>query len=289
MASDTTNEMLIHVVLDRSGSMSSIREETISGFNVYLDRLRDDKDHKYWVSLTQFDLNEGPELTVTWADKPLEEIGQLTMADYQPRGGTPLHDAIGECIKRTESKGRAVTMVIITDGEENSSREYKLDDIKALVKQKEGEGWTFVFLGADIDSYATGVSGYGVSMGATANYQKTAGSVHALYANVAASTLKRAYSNSTRGVGETSTMLFFADEQKADIDPAFNQYNATVDPNQQATPTVTTTGSGYNTSSYWSVNAGSLVDPLGNSFPGVIQLDNQQLSASGGVGGDDGK
>ncbi len=209
-----TNQMLVNVVLDRSGSMQSTQAGTISGYNEYINGLRGDPASEYSVSLIQFDTNgahRGAALTISYEDKPLADVPALTAQTYQPRGGTPLYDAIGECVRRADPKGRAVTVVIITDGEENSSMEFKKDDIKALIKSKEAEGWTFVFIGADIDSYAVG-GALGTSVGATANYTK--GMETALYSNLAQATMTRSHSNSTVGIRETKLRAFFGDDQK---------------------------------------------------------------------------
>jgi len=212
---DKTNKMLVSVVLDRSGSMGDVRAGTISGYNEYINGLRKDTASEYSVSLIQFDAAgsaAGPTLTVSYIDKPLADVPVLTEQDYEPRGTTPLYDAIGECVRRVEPKDRAVTILIITDGMENASREFTLDSVKALIQSKESEGWTFAFLGADIDSYA--VSGaMGMSAANTANYAKS--NVGATYAAMAQSTMARATLNATVGVGGASTMAFFDDDQKA--------------------------------------------------------------------------
>ncbi len=212
-----TNKMLVNVVLDRSGSMADTREGTISGYNEYINGLRADRESEYDISLIQFDAHghtSGPELTISYTDKPLAEVPKLTAADYEPRGATPLYDAIGECARRVEPKNRAVTVVIITDGMENASKEFTKESVKALIGQKTAEGWTFVFLGAEIDSYAVGGS-IGMTVGATSNYAK--GMESRLYANTAGATLARARSNRRVGVLAGSTMAFFSDEQKKDM------------------------------------------------------------------------
>jgi hypothetical protein len=112
-----------------------------------------------------------PELTVLYLDRALADVPELTGADYEPRGNTPLYDAIGEGIRRVDAKDRAIITLIITDGQENSSMEFTKDSVKALIKSKEDEGWTFAFLGADIDSYAVG-GAIGMAAGNTANYVK---------------------------------------------------------------------------------------------------------------------
>ncbi len=178
-------EMLVSVVLDRSGSMSSNTQGTIDGYNEFLNGLSKDKDTKFNVSLTQFDSpHQGPELTVSYADTPLANVPKLTKETYEPRGSTPLYDAIGECIRRVDAKGRPVMIVIITDGQENASREFNNEQIKKLIHDKEGEGWKFVFLGADIDSFAVGGS-LGIASANVANYTK--GFEKDLYGTVAMS------------------------------------------------------------------------------------------------------
>jgi hypothetical protein len=165
-----TNRILVSVVLDRSGSMASVRESTIAGYNEYLNGLRADKDSEYSLTLIQFDMVAAKaDLTISYVDKPLADVNDLTAADYEPRGSTPLYDAIGECIRRTEARGRGVITLIITDGQENASTEFTRDAVKALIADKEKEGWSFAFLGANIDSYAVGGS-LGVSAANVANY-----------------------------------------------------------------------------------------------------------------------
>ncbi len=170
------SKILVNVILDRSGSMDHIQEKTIDGYNEYINGLRADKKTEYNVSLTQFDAPGhivGPELTVSYIDKPLAEVPKLDKTTYVPRGSTPLYDAIGETIRRTEPivDGRPVLCIIITDGMENASKEFTRETIKKLTTQKESEGWTFVFLGANIDAPAVAHGIGGQSMTAnSANY-----------------------------------------------------------------------------------------------------------------------
>ncbi len=210
-----TNKMLVSVVLDRSGSMNDTRAGTISGFNEYLNGLRADKDSEYSITLVQFDANGNastPELTVSYVDKPLAEVSDLTLADYEPRGSTPLYDAIGECIRRVEAKDRGVTMVIITDGMENASQEFTLDAVKALLKGKEAEGWTVAFLAANIDAFAVG-SSMGVSASHTSSY--AVGNESVLYRNLAQSTVTRSHATASLGVMAASAQPLFTKGQQA--------------------------------------------------------------------------
>ena len=215
MTDSKTNKMLVNVVLDRSGSMESNRDGTISGYNEYVNGLRADKESEFELSLIQFDAHGSasePELTVSYQDKPLAEVPELTAADYEPRGSTPLYDAIGECVRRVEAKGRAITMVVITDGMENASKEFTLESVKALIKQKETEGWTFVFIGAEIDSYAVG-GAFGMATANISNYRK--GQEADVFTSLLSGTLRRSASNREEGVLNASMAPFFADSEKA--------------------------------------------------------------------------
>ncbi len=205
--------VLVNVILDRSGSMGTTRDATISGYNEYLKALREDKDTKYFVSLTQFDAPmNAPELTVSYLDTELEKVQDLTRDKYEPRGNTPLYDAIGETIRRVEAKGRTVITVIITDGLENASQEFNRDTIKALISEKEKEGWTFTFLGANIDSYAVGAT-LGVAAANTSNYtpQHTA----AMYRSVGRATMARASAVRSMGLRAASAKPFLTNADRA--------------------------------------------------------------------------
>lgn len=179
-APDYGKRVKIVVVLDRSGSMQVIRDKTIDGYNEYLSGLRADTETEYWVSLYQFDANGStPELTVTYENRKLKDAHNLTRASYQPRGGTPLYDAIGECITiasstaDSEMTGDApVVFVVITDGQETSSRDFDKKKVKALIETKTALGWTFTFLGTGIDSYSE-ASAMGMGAGSTSNYNSS--------------------------------------------------------------------------------------------------------------------
>lgn len=208
-------EVLVNVVLDRSGSMQSCREGTISGYNEYLNGLKADKETKYSVSLIQFDSpNEGPELTVSYADKPLTDVTALGEKDYEPRGMTPLYDAVGECIRRVDARGRAVITVIITDGMENASKEFDGASVKGLIAAKEKEGWGFVFLGANIDSAAVGAS---IGVAATNSINYSTANTRALYANLAYSTTTRSANIRSFGPMAAAAMPFMTTAQRGAV------------------------------------------------------------------------
>jgi uncharacterized protein YegL len=213
---DKTSKVLVSVVLDRSGSMNSNRASTISGYNEYINGLKQEKDSTYDVTLIQFDAPVNtPELTVSYENRALADVPELTLEGYVPRGNTPLYDAIGECVRRTDANGRGVIVLVITDGMENASTEFTKETVKALIKQKESEGWTFSFLGANIDSYAVG-SSLGVAPGNIANY--AAGHEQTMFRAAAASSNLRASGYRTKGVRAMVDVDFIDDAQRAEME-----------------------------------------------------------------------
>ena len=151
-------------LLDRSGSMSGMESDTIGGYNGYLKNMRN-KNAK--VTTVLFD--DQYEMITNRVD--IKEAKKLTNKTYYTRGCTALLDAIGKTIKYLDSKNpNKVLFVITTDGLENASREYNKQQIKELIKGH--EGWEFIYLGANIDSYGE-ASSIGISANRTSNYSKT--------------------------------------------------------------------------------------------------------------------
>ena len=154
------------IILDKSGSMSSIAKAAISGFNETVggirsaqERFKDTQEH--FVSLMLFC---GCEKTMVYDKVPVNEVKELTSHDYLPCCNTPLYDAMGlsinalcKDIKDKEDATAAVT--VITDGMENASREYNGAAIKALVERmKDEEGWNFAYIGTNQDVEAVSAS-----------------------------------------------------------------------------------------------------------------------------------
>jgi Mg-chelatase subunit ChlD len=140
-------------IIDRSGSMSGLESDTIGGFNSMIEKQR--KDGDALVSTILF--SDRTEILHDRVD--LEKVGKLTAEEYYVTGSTALLDAVGETIERIKriqksSPGASpdtTLFVIITDGQENSSREYSYKKVKKLIKKQKEEGWDFLFLGANID------------------------------------------------------------------------------------------------------------------------------------------
>jgi hypothetical protein len=135
--------VLVSVILDKSGSMSTKVQDVIGGFNLYLDELGKEPAVEYGFSLTLFDTI----VEMRYKAVPLTNVAKLDDATYRPSGNTALLDAIGNTVQTASTDGfdKAIA-VIMTDGEENSSREWTLQAIRELIKSKEAAGnWTSSF------------------------------------------------------------------------------------------------------------------------------------------------
>jgi len=155
----------IVVVLDRSGSMSRIKKETIDGFNKFVDTQKETGIDAQ-LTLAQFD----SEYELVYEQLHISEVPKMTDETFVPRGVTALLDAIGKTIKTTRkyqkqetAEERQTIFVVITDGAENASVEYTRDQIfKKISKMQKKQQWEFVFLAANQD--AIRVAGrYGIS------------------------------------------------------------------------------------------------------------------------------
>ena len=144
------------IILDESGSMSTVRDATISGCNETLISIRNIQKEqpgiRQYVSIFCFDSSHSRYI---FHDTPIDEVRDMTMEDYNPSACTPLYDAIGYTvlqlfrkIDRQEAKGN---VTIITDGYENASRKWKLPLVQELIATLKSRGWVFSFIGANID------------------------------------------------------------------------------------------------------------------------------------------
>jgi len=147
----------VTVLLDRSGSMSAIRDEVVEGFNAFL-REQQALPGKATLTLVQFD-SVAP-FEVVHRLSPIAEVPPLSRATFQPRGATPLLDALGRGIIDIENAiaglapadaPDAIVVAVITDGMESASQEFTLEDVQWLLTQKRShENWRFIFQSADL-------------------------------------------------------------------------------------------------------------------------------------------
>ena len=160
-------------ILDRSGSMAGLEEDTIGGFNSMIAKQKDEEGECY-VTTVLFD----HEIDTLHDRKKLSEIAPLTDKDYTVRGCTALIDAIGVTVNkianihkyaRKEDVPATTMFVITTDGMENASKEYSSDKVKRMIEDKKKDGWEFLFIGANIDAVET-AKHFGISEDRAVNY-----------------------------------------------------------------------------------------------------------------------
>ena len=145
------------IILDKSGSMSSIARQAIDGVNETIGSIRSaqekNPDQTHMVTLVAFC---GCEMRTIYDNVPIAEAKKLTDKDYRPCCMTPLYDAVGTTITRVHAlKSQDISslalVTIITDGYENASREFSLTAIKSLIESYKEQGWQFTYIGADHD------------------------------------------------------------------------------------------------------------------------------------------
>lgn len=208
----------ITVILDRTGSMESIRDDTIGGFNSFLDEQKQ-AGGKATLTLVQFDTQDPYEVVHRFA--PLAEVPGLTRETYVPRAATPLLDALGRGINDLEQSLAAiaeeerpgkVVFAIVTDGKENSSSEFSREQVnKMITARKEMPGWQFVFLSADLEAIEEAQS-LGVSADATLAFERSSEGNEAAWG---------AFARRTRAYREAGAeeMRFEAEDRRHPDDP----------------------------------------------------------------------
>ncbi len=169
----------ISVILDRSGSMESIRDDIIGGFNAFVKEQKGEPGTAT-LTLVQFDTQDVYEIVYRFT--PIKQVTELDRKTYIPRASTPLLDALGRGINDLETaisdmkedeRPTKVVMVVITDGQENSSREFRKDQIVRMIKDRTDKNdWQFVFLSADLGAIGDAMS-YGIDPNAALLFEKS--------------------------------------------------------------------------------------------------------------------
>lgn len=148
----------ITVILDRTGSMESIKDDVIGGFNSFLETQRATPG-RATLTLVQFDSQDPFE--VVYSRKDINDAPPLTAASYIPRASTPLLDALGRgmadldaaiAVSSADTRPDKVIFAVVTDGMENASREFSRAAIQQMIAERKARGWQFVFLSADLDA-----------------------------------------------------------------------------------------------------------------------------------------
>lgn len=164
------------VILDKSGSMTSIRKQAVDSVNETFGCIRSmrkkNAEQEQFVTLVAFC---GCEQKVIYENAPIEKVNNITLADYEPCCMTPLYDAIGNVCTRLhttvkDDESASVAVTIVTDGYENASREFSAKAIKALIEAYKQEGWMFAYIGADHDVESVA---FNLSIDNTMTWEKT--------------------------------------------------------------------------------------------------------------------
>jgi len=175
-------------ILDRSGSMRSLTNDTIGGFNAFVENQKKE-DGEATLTTVLFDY----EYELLHDGVNLKDVNPLTNKEYFARGSTALLDAIGRAINTVggrldntpeDEKPSKVIFVITTDGEENSSKEFRQSQIKEMIEhQTETYNWQFIFLGANIDAVST-AQNFGIQGQFASNYTASGLGTRSVYDGV---------------------------------------------------------------------------------------------------------
>jgi hypothetical protein len=155
------------VIVDESGSMAYRKEQTIEAVNQYFTGLRDDQSVEN-VYLYMFHSGPGVNVTTVYDGENINAVTPFGKDYYDPRGGTPLFDAMGRIL--TDLTGARMFVVVLTDGQENASSEYSRESVRSMIEEKEAAGWDFIFLGAEFDAWTGNARDLGITHGKTLSY-----------------------------------------------------------------------------------------------------------------------
>lgn len=172
---------MMYVILDRSASMGGKESDVVGGVNKLMEDQRKLPDPAC-ICFVRFD----DQYEVFRPMTDLREARDLTRDEYVPRGYTALLDAVGKTIMaaeedwKREKPDRAV-MMIVTDGQENASKEYKKAKVKELIEARQKSGlWAFMYLGANVDSFSE-AGAIGIATANTANYTASAAGLRGMF------------------------------------------------------------------------------------------------------------
>ena len=160
----------IDLVVDKSGSMDDRQKIVVSGINEFIQQQKADLLEGTTCSVSLFFFNNC--IQTIFENKPLEDVLEITLDEYQPSGTTALNDAFGTCLSRiyeipVEPTKKRI-LLVITDGEENSSKQFTTEKLKLLIERTK-EKVEIVYMGSNQDAILNG-SHYGASRESSLNY-----------------------------------------------------------------------------------------------------------------------
>jgi Mg-chelatase subunit ChlD len=197
------------IILDESGSMDSIKKTIIQGFNEIVQTVKGIEanfpEQEHFISLVTFN---GLGQKVLHFTDPVKKLNQIDDAKYQPDASTPLYDAMGFSFKMLRKvlefkPDHNVLVTILTDGEENASKEYSGRDIKKMIEELKLNRWTFTYIGTDHDVEKFAAS---ISITNTMVFQKDEENMKAMFVKERSS--RHAYSEKIRNKTNTNDNFY---------------------------------------------------------------------------------
>ena len=201
------------IILDESGSMESIKGQIIQGFNEIVQTVKgvekDFPEQEHFISFVTFN-GRGQKL-LHFID-PVSKLEQIDDKRYQPDSSTPLYDAMGYSITKLRQvlEGKTdydVLVTILSDGEENASKEYSGQAIKVLIEELKLNRWTFTYIGTDHDVEKFAAS---ISISNSIYFNKTSSGMNAMFASE--NNMRRKYSQNIREKKDSNVDLYKDDE-----------------------------------------------------------------------------
>ncbi|MGW0007785.1 vWA domain-containing protein [Nocardia grenadensis] len=207
----------IAVLLDRSGSMQTIKSDTEGGLAAYFEEQRQ-VEKAVRVTLAQFDT----EYECVYSNVPIDQVPPPAL---QPRGGTALYDAIGRSVtdlgaelaaRPEEERPGTVIVVVLTDGHENSSREWTHAAVRSLIEQQQNVySWDFLFLGANMDAVEIG-SGLGFAPQQSITYGAAPAGVAGVFRAAGAYSRRL---QAPAGAPDSARAAGFTEQERRDANP----------------------------------------------------------------------
>jgi len=215
MKKDYTHIVLL---LDRSGSMSSIKKDMDGGIKTFLAEQKLESGD-CTITAAQFDTD----YEILHNMKPIADVDKI---EIKPRGGTALIDSMVRLINEVgndlssldeEAQPERVLFVTITDGEENCSREFTNKDLSELIAQQEKDfSWNFTYIGANQDAFQS-ASKFGGRMDNSLNYEASSRGVDKMFSKLSSATSRYRSASSESVVGEAGAAFAYTEEEQADI------------------------------------------------------------------------
>lgn len=210
----TKHKVFNLIILDESGSMNSIKNMIISGFNEVVQTVKgvaaQFPEQEHLISFVTFN---GLGTNTHLDRQPVGKLDEIDGKKYLPAANTPLFDAMGDSIAHLRAftdgeKACNVLVTILTDGQENASREYNRDAIKKLIDELENKNWTFTYIGADhpVEKFAASISIKNVM-----RFEKNQSSMRAMFARERQA--RGGYSRKIRR-GEDVRGSYYSDDKK---------------------------------------------------------------------------